>query len=165
MFNLDFSSKITNKIIIKKCSSKLTIERLIANINNNNLNCVQVFNPEFVINRVHLIAAYINAVNAFEEKNNISQKLNLELLLYSAMTRQIEKAIKRIGANDNKNFILFSTVEDYEKIRVYIDKEEEFSKSIKEQLDTAKKYNIIADKKNLDYLIIQALAISIIKEG
>jgi len=162
---VDIQDVDTKNIIIKRCSSKLTIERLAENINNNNLECTQIFNPKSVINKIHLISAYLNAVNAFSSNTNISERLNIEMLLYSAMTNQINKAIKKIGADTNKDFVLFSTPGDYKKISVFIENEKEFSNSFDTQLDIAKKYNITAEnEKNLNLFIMQAIALSHIKD-
>jgi tRNA threonylcarbamoyladenosine modification (KEOPS) complex Cgi121 subunit len=97
-------------VIIKRCSSRLSLDKLLALIGkaNEGSHIVQIFDPGKVIGRIHLLGAYVNAVSAFDAGTNVSKSVGMEMLLFAAMTRQINDAIKRIGAKSNKDFILFA---------------------------------------------------------
>ena len=58
---------------------------------------VQFFDAELIATWQHLYFAALNALLAFKDGNNISKTVQMEIVLYSAAQRQIEKAIKAIG--------------------------------------------------------------------
>lgn len=97
-------------VVIKRCSSRLSLDGLLSVIGKaNEAQCVaQVFDPEMVINRTHLLGAYLNAINSFDSGNNAAKNVGMEMLLFAAMTRQISDAIKLVGAKSSKDFILFA---------------------------------------------------------
>lgn len=65
---------------------------------------IQFFDAKNVAGHQHMYFAAINALNAFNKKNNISNSLAVEALLYASAQRQITKAVKMLGIkNDTSN--------------------------------------------------------------
>ncbi len=58
---------------------------------------VQFFDAELIATQEHLYFAAINALQAFQNKTNISKSLSMETMLYGSGQRQIKKAIQRCG--------------------------------------------------------------------
>ncbi|MFW6304225.1 MAG: KEOPS complex subunit Cgi121 [Candidatus Saliniplasma sp.] len=68
---------------------------------------LQIFNPDFVIGKEHLLWAYDKAKRSFEHKTNRADSLEIEILLWASGERQIKNAIKTIGIKENsKKFAL-----------------------------------------------------------
>ncbi|MHC1593023.1 MAG: KEOPS complex subunit Cgi121, partial [Methermicoccaceae archaeon] len=55
---------------------------------------VQLFDARCVAGEEHLLTALHKAKRAFERGENISQRLELEVMLYAAGTRQLKKAFE-----------------------------------------------------------------------
>jgi len=67
----------------------------------NKLNvCIQVFDAKKIADWEHLYFSAYHALYAFKKGYNISKKLNIEILLYAAATRQIKVAISRLGITE-----------------------------------------------------------------
>jgi tRNA threonylcarbamoyladenosine modification (KEOPS) complex Cgi121 subunit len=151
------------KFLIKVASSRATIEELlleIAKINRDKEAVVQIFDPGRVINRTHLAGAYINAVEAFKGKTNISKSRGLEMLLFASMTNQINDAIKLVGAKDSKEFVLFANNSAaFGRVSHLLKSSKEFTRSKRGQLEAAARFGIYA-KGDLDKFILQKMAIS-----
>jgi len=58
---------------------------------------LQFFDADVIASREHLYFAILNALQAFQNKTNISKSLAVETMLYSSAQRQINKAIERCG--------------------------------------------------------------------
>lgn len=58
---------------------------------------VQFFSDKYVLNRDHIYIACYNFLKAFNNKENISNRQNIEFLLYLSTKRQIKKAIEAFG--------------------------------------------------------------------
>jgi tRNA threonylcarbamoyladenosine modification (KEOPS) complex Cgi121 subunit len=167
--NINDISKLINDIIILRCSSNSEINNIVDTINSDMFECVQVLDPNAVINSTHLIGAYANAINAFNEHTNISKKLNVEFILFAAMKREINKAIEKIGVKSSKDFVLFATEKDYNKkeLKILIDKSKKFIKTEKEQINAAKLYgidNASKDIKDFNKFVLQKIALSRLSE-
>ncbi|MEM3369474.1 MAG: KEOPS complex subunit Cgi121 [Candidatus Micrarchaeia archaeon] len=68
----------------------------------------QVFDLDSVVSRFQLKLAYYHAINAFEEKRNITNDLMLEWLVRASGKRQIKEALNYIGLkNPNRIAIGF----------------------------------------------------------
>ena len=95
--------------VIRVCSLNVTPETLFRELGRMQADgsVVQVFNPRSIINSFHLLAAYGNAIRAFEEHTNIAKSIGVEMLLFTAFTTQIGEAIKKAGISDGKA-VLFS---------------------------------------------------------
>lgn len=68
---------------------------------------IQAFDAAMIYSKDHLISAIAHAKRAFQQKTNATGSLALELLLYAAGERQIDKAIKKIGVKKGKQKIVF----------------------------------------------------------
>jgi KEOPS complex subunit Cgi121 len=68
---------------------------------------IQAFDATAVYGKDHLISATTHAQRAFEQGRNATNSLALEILLYAAGERQIQKAIKKIGVRIGKQEIAF----------------------------------------------------------
>lgn len=55
---------------------------------------VQLFDARYVAGKEHLLSALHKAKRAFERRTNISQRLKLEVMLYAAATRQLNRAFR-----------------------------------------------------------------------
>jgi len=58
---------------------------------------LQFFDADVIAGREHLYFAILNALQAFQNKTNISKSLAVETMLYSSAQRQIKRAIERCG--------------------------------------------------------------------
>ena len=58
---------------------------------------IQILNDKNILNQEHIFAASYYMMRAFHKKINISNKRNIELLLYLATERQIKNAIEKFG--------------------------------------------------------------------
>jgi len=68
---------------------------------------IQAFDARVIYGKDHLISATIHAKRAFEQGTNATNSLALEILLYAAGERQIQKAIKKMGVKKGKQQIVF----------------------------------------------------------
>ncbi|HWR62804.1 MAG TPA: KEOPS complex subunit Cgi121 [Candidatus Thermoplasmatota archaeon] len=68
---------------------------------------IQAFDARLIYGKDHLISATTHAKRAFQQKTNATNSLALEILLYAAGERQIQKAIKKIGIKKGKQPIVF----------------------------------------------------------
>lgn len=73
---------------------------------------IQFFDAKFIAGWEHLYFAVLNALKAFENKSNISNKLAIETLLYSSAQRQIKKAIEIIGIKPNSQSVVAIVIAD-----------------------------------------------------
>jgi tRNA threonylcarbamoyladenosine modification (KEOPS) complex Cgi121 subunit len=58
---------------------------------------IQFFDAELIATQEHLYFAVLNALQAFENKTNLSKSPAMETMLYASAQRQIQKAIGRCG--------------------------------------------------------------------
>jgi KEOPS complex subunit Cgi121 len=58
---------------------------------------VQFFDADRVAGSMHLTYALLNALQAFNQRRNLSKSLEVEVLLYASGQRQIGKAIEMLG--------------------------------------------------------------------
>ncbi|MFH0748961.1 MAG: KEOPS complex subunit Cgi121 [Candidatus Bathyarchaeota archaeon] len=58
---------------------------------------VQIVDAMKIAGKLHLVIAFLNTQKSFEEGREISENLEMEILLYAAGTRQISKAIEILG--------------------------------------------------------------------
>ncbi len=150
------------KVIIKEASSRFKLEELLQRVQgiNSGNTVVQIFNPNFVISRAHLAGAYADSVLAFESNANISKGIATEMLLFAAMTRQINDAIRIMGARSAKHFILFaSDKKAYMRMKDLLDKAKDYKENASRSHTIAKSFGLKAEKE-LDVLIMQKMAVS-----
>jgi len=77
---------------------------------------VQVFDAGRIAGWRHLYFATLNAVKAFSDKRNISNRLAVEILLYTSGQRQIQKACEMIGVRPTTSEIAIVIVADNSEI-------------------------------------------------
>jgi len=58
---------------------------------------LQFFDAGLIATQEHLYFAVLNALQAFQNRTNISKSLAMETMLYASAQRQIQKAIQRCG--------------------------------------------------------------------
>jgi KEOPS complex subunit Cgi121 len=58
---------------------------------------IQFFEADFVATEQHLYFAVLNALQAFQNRTNISKSIAMETILYASAQRQIQKSINLIG--------------------------------------------------------------------
>jgi tRNA threonylcarbamoyladenosine modification (KEOPS) complex Cgi121 subunit len=58
---------------------------------------LQFFDAELIASQEHLYFAALNALEAFQNKTNISKSLAMETMLFASAQRQILRAIQRCG--------------------------------------------------------------------
>ena len=68
---------------------------------------IQFFEADLVATEQHLYFAVLNALQAFQDKTNISKSLAMETMLYASAQRQIQKSINLIGIKpETKNMAI-----------------------------------------------------------
>lgn len=75
----------------------------------------QLFDADKITDQNHIYYAAANAYYAMENSNNISNKLDIEILLYASTQNQISKAIKLIGLSKSTRriaIIVLSEIKD-----------------------------------------------------
>jgi KEOPS complex subunit Cgi121 len=78
---------------------------------------VQAFDATMIYSDDHLISATAHAKRAFQQGTNATGSLALEILLYAAGERQIEKAIKKMGVKKGRKKIVFVLTDPLEGTR------------------------------------------------
>ena len=87
---------------------------------------LQFFNDKYILNPDHVLHACYFVQKAFYTKSNISNKKNLELLLYLATNRQIKLSLECFGVNDynlrNKriSFCIVSLKDNIQQVNIEI---------------------------------------------
>jgi len=66
---------------------------------------VQFFDAELIAGWEHLYFAALNGLKAFENRLNISNSLEVEILLYASAQRQIKKAVELLGIKSSSSNI------------------------------------------------------------
>jgi tRNA threonylcarbamoyladenosine modification (KEOPS) complex Cgi121 subunit len=77
---------------------------------------VQIFDADRVAGEEHLFFASLNALNAFENKVNVSKSLAVEILLYASAQRQIKNAIEALGVNEKTSSMAIVAIADEEPL-------------------------------------------------
>lgn len=73
---------------------------------------VQFFNAELIATWQHLYFAVLNALTAFSNKQNISNSVAMETMLYASAQHQIKVATQAIGIKPNTDAIAALVVAD-----------------------------------------------------
>jgi len=81
---------------------------------------IQFFEANLIATEQHLYFAVLNALQAFENRTNISNSIAMETMLYAAAQGQIQKSIKQLGIKpETKNMavtIISSRIEEIENL-------------------------------------------------
>ena len=79
---------------------------------------IQFFDAELIATQEHLYFAVLNALQAFENKTNLSKSPAMETMLYASAQRQIQRAIERCGIKpQTKNMALIIIGDDPKQIQ------------------------------------------------
>lgn len=145
-------------------SSDLEIEELISLINKNigkeKSEAFLILDPKNIINKLHLLSAYANAITSFEDKTNRANRLNIEILIFVAMNMQINEALKVAAAKTNKSFLIFSNDKKiYEKLSKNFKNIREFKPTNEHIIETAKRFGI-SNTHDLEKAILQKITLS-----
>ena len=73
---------------------------------------VQFFDARYVAGWEHLFFATLNALKSFESQRNISNRLEIEVLLYASTQNQIEKAIRMVGLKPESEDVAVLMISD-----------------------------------------------------
>ena len=92
-------SGFTNTIILSPKQLLHTLRRNLGNIP------LQILNATYIAGKQHVLFATINALNAFQQGNNLSTHIEVEILLYLSAQRQIKKAIELVGVKTHTHQI------------------------------------------------------------
>jgi len=76
---------------------------------------IQFFDAKMIAGWEHLYFAALNALNAFENKTNISKSVAVETLLYASAQRQIEKAVELLGIKPESSEVAVLIVAETEQ--------------------------------------------------
>ncbi len=96
--------------VLKLASSEAALDVILSFVEAENAKggLFQVFGHGSIISGLHLKAAYVNTLIAFNDRSNIARRRQMEMLLFAGMTRQIGDAIRRVGVTSAKSFVVFS---------------------------------------------------------
>jgi len=78
---------------------------------------MQAFDAQMIFGKDHLISAVSHAQRAFKQSTNATNSLSLEILLYAAGERQIQKAIKKMGVKQGKQTVAFVLIDERNKTK------------------------------------------------
>jgi KEOPS complex subunit Cgi121 len=104
---------------VRVVSGKLDPQKLLEQIQNfakENSITVQIFDAQLIFGKDHLRSACEHAKRAFDQKNQISGSLEMEILLYAAGEYQIKNALGKLGVKPGANEIAIITVGELENI-------------------------------------------------
>ncbi|MCK5409244.1 MAG: hypothetical protein KAJ30_03185 [Candidatus Heimdallarchaeota archaeon] len=119
---MDKPSDVTYSYKICRKSPRLSIDNLFELIkeNQNDSISIQVIDPTWIVSKKHLQAAVYHTLKAFKNGRNIARGSETELLIRLSGFRQIKKAVKAFGINDQTNTLLIiafgGTCKDNESI-------------------------------------------------
>ena len=152
----------TDSLVIKRASSNLSLEDLLSTVKklNNGKKVVQLFDPEWIVNRTQIIGAYANALVVFDNHKSKTNILGMEMLLFAALTDQIGDAIGIAGAKSSSNFIIFSNDKSIlNKLKSAVTIHSDFNPGTAEIKKKALSIGI-KEGNNIDIMILQKMALS-----
>jgi tRNA threonylcarbamoyladenosine modification (KEOPS) complex Cgi121 subunit len=143
---------------------------------NHNNSVIQFVKDKYLLNQDHLFTACYYVEKSFLQNINISNRKNIELLLYLAANRQISKSIEAFGIEfvdlrtNELTYCIVSPLNNIEKINndlseILDSKETEFkinNKSIS-KINSIKQYFEISDKQINS--VLKSYGISLVKSG
>jgi len=151
--------------VIKQAAYKTTKEMLLECVSKANQadgTVVQVFDSNTVANRTHLIGAYINSMSSFSDHSNKTKSPSMEMLLFAAMTDQIEEAIDSVGIKEGPITVFSNNKAGFEKIKPMLKDIREFEPSKQHTTKVLTKLGI-RSKEDADKLLLQRMALSRLK--
>ena len=92
--------------------------------NNNENSVIQFIKDKYILNQDHIFTACYYLLKAFQQNINISNKKNIEFLLYLATNRQINKSIEAFGIDYSQlkhNKLTFCIISPFENMNSICD--------------------------------------------
>ncbi|MCL5106382.1 MAG: hypothetical protein M1331_03245 [Candidatus Marsarchaeota archaeon] len=158
---LNQDPKAISRLVIRQASTSLSIKSLISKIRmlgGESMGFAQLFDPDSILDKSHLIASYLNALEAFNENQNSSKSMAMEMLLFASFTRQIDRAVLFAGAKEGMSFVLFSDSRElYRKIKPFLTADSDFIPKTGQIAKCAKKLGIeiAKNQKSMEIVHIQ----------
>ena len=84
----------------------LFLEQVISFAQEKNI-VIQMLNADMIFGKNHLISAVEHAKRAISQKNNTTNSLSMEILLYASGERQLKLAIPKMGVKQGKSNVAF----------------------------------------------------------
>lgn len=102
---------LEGKALVKEATPKVGVDELtaLAARASKGMRAVQMFDPNAIASRTHVLGAYLNALASFRSRAGRSNSIAMEMLLSAALTDQIGLAIKRAGARPGARVLVFAT--------------------------------------------------------
>ena len=114
---------------------------------------IQLFDADYVAGYEHLFHATLNALKTFDQKRNISNSLEFEILLYASGQRQISKAIDMLGITPvSSNIAVLILSQKEEKVKLAQEKVSQLIKGVRDDnvLEVKNKKKISNLMKNFE---------------
>lgn len=121
---------------------------------------VQFFNDKYILNLEHIMHACYFVQKAFYTNKNISNKKNLEFLLYLSAKRQIKQSLDSYGVNDNNlhkkkiSYCIITSEDNINQVSMEVNKylnskdlDSDFEKMSEEKYNNIKDYFNISDNQ------------------
>ncbi len=146
--------------IIMRAASDLDLQSLLllARKASGRRGVVQLFDPHCILNRLHLNAAYLNAVAAFEDGANKSPDASMEMLRFAAFTNSIGMAIDLAGAKSSSDMLIFcSDAALFKRMRRYLKSARPFAGHRKDAANLAARLGI--GKGHMGYALLKRMAL------
>lgn len=123
---------------------------------------IQGFDPSYIISPRHLKEATKKAKRSYERNEQIADELSMEIMLYVAGTRQIEKALE-IGLKDSKKqavFIIDNSKKAGKELKKKVREDHiEYGGKVKDFFNiTDKELNTVGNDK-LELLVLEQIAL------
>jgi KEOPS complex subunit Cgi121 len=77
----------------------------------NNL-IIQIFNADLIYGKNHLVSSVKHAKRAFNTNKNVTNSIEMEILLYASGERQIKLAISKMGVKIGNSKVAFVVLKD-----------------------------------------------------
>ncbi|MCD6171747.1 MAG: hypothetical protein J7J36_04975 [Thermoplasmata archaeon] len=108
-----------NEIVIIGAEGSIDVELVLKKLHSFCSPC-QIFDATIICGKEHIISAYKHAKRAFMQGKNISNGLEMEILLYVAGKRQINDAVKFAGAKNNGKYVFLFIGKKEKEAREFI---------------------------------------------
>ncbi len=123
---------------------------------------IQGFDPSYIISHRHLKESIKKAKRSFKRNEQIADELSMEIMLYAAGTRQIEKALE-IGLKPSKSEAVF-IIENSKKARNDLKKKVkenniEYGGRVKDFFNITDKELDTVGKDKLELLVLERIAL------
>ena len=134
----------------------------INSIEKENNTIIQGFDPSYIISPRHLKESTKKAKRSIQRNEQIADEVSMEIMLYAAGTRQIEKALE-IGLKPSKNEAVF-IIENSRKARNDLKKKVQedtikYGGKVKDFFNITKKELNTVGKDKIELLVLERVAL------